>query len=177
MHRRLLDTLVDPVHLRPLRLQESKVRSDGNIEVGVLEAEDGTQYIIRDGIPRFVLTEDSDQLQTSAAFGFKWKRRDTYDTEAFRANNIRLSEDIPLLGIKAGKHDGQRLIYWNFAKLYWNESLSFEENVHVNFDWYRPQYAHRQTEQEVRHWCDEASLVVRWFHVQESGFSVIAVKR
>ncbi len=89
---------------------------------------------------------------------------------------IELEEDIPLLGIKAGTHDIQRLMYWNFAKLYWNAAWSFEENVHVNFDWYRPHYAHRQSADQVRQWCGEAGLKVAWFHEQESGFSVRAVK-
>ncbi len=90
---------------------------------------------------------------------------------------IDIEEDIPLLGIKAGKQDVQRLIYWNFAKLYWNDAASFEENAHVNFDWYRPRYAHRQTEAEVRAWCDAAGLNITRFHEQPSGFSVVAGKR
>lgn len=89
---------------------------------------------------------------------------------------VQLDEDIPILGIQAGKHDVQRLIYWNFAKLYWNEALTFEENAHVNFDWYRPRYAHRQSEAEVRLWCQLAGLTIRRFHEQESGFTVIGVR-
>jgi len=85
-------------------------------------------------------------------------------------------EDIPALGIKAGRYDVQRFIYWNFAKLFWNESYPFEANVHVNFDWYRPHYANRQTEAEVRSWCAEAGLGIRRFHSEESGFTVIASK-
>ncbi len=90
---------------------------------------------------------------------------------------VELQSDIPLLGIKAGKYDVQRVVYWNFAKLYWNEKLSFDDNVHVNFDWYRPRYAHRQTAEEVQQWCNEANLSVKWFHEQESGFSVRALKK
>jgi arsenite methyltransferase len=83
-------------------------------------------------------------------------------------------EDIPVLGIKAGRYDVQRLIYWNFAKLFWNERYPFDANLHVNFDWYRPQYANRQTEDEVRAWCAEAGLRIDRFHAEESGFTVIA---
>jgi ubiquinone/menaquinone biosynthesis C-methylase UbiE len=89
---------------------------------------------------------------------------------------VELHDDVPLLGIKAGRYDVQRLIYWHFAKLYWNPVLSFEENLHVNFDWYRPRYAHRQTAEEVRRWCAEARLAIKWFHEQESGFTVRAIK-
>ena len=84
--------------------------------------------------------------------------------------------DVPLLGIKAGTYDVQRLIYWHFAKLFWNERLTFEENLHVNFDWYHPRYAHRHTEEEVRRWCVDAGIEITRFHVEDSGFTVRAVK-
>lgn len=89
---------------------------------------------------------------------------------------VDIEEEIPLLGIAAGKQDVQRLIYWNFAKLYWNDAASFEENVHSNFDWYRPRYAHRQTEAEVREWCGTAGMTISRFHTQPSGYTVIAAK-
>jgi ubiquinone/menaquinone biosynthesis C-methylase UbiE len=89
---------------------------------------------------------------------------------------VEVLEDIPYLDIKAGRYDIQRLIYWHFAKLFWNEAFTFEENHHVNFDWYHPQYAHRQTEEEVRRWCSEAGLSIFHFDVQESGFTVRAIK-
>lgn len=89
---------------------------------------------------------------------------------------VEIRDAIPLLGMAAGTYDVQRLIYWHFAKLYWNPALSFEENTHVNFDWYRPRYAHRQTREEVDGWCKEAALAIEWFHEQESGFTIKAVK-
>src|SRR6185436_11761106 len=51
---------------------------------------------------------------------------------------VEVTEDVPLLGITAGRYDVQRLIYWHFAKLYLNPKLSFDENTHVQFDWYHP---------------------------------------
>jgi arsenite methyltransferase len=89
---------------------------------------------------------------------------------------VEVPEDIPYLGLKAGRYDVQRLIYWHFAKLYWNDGLSLEENNHVNFDWYHPSYAHRHSEEEVRRWCEEAGLSIIHFNAQESGYSVRAVK-
>ena len=89
---------------------------------------------------------------------------------------VEIPEDIPYLGIKAGRYDIQRLIYWHFAKMFWNEALTFEENHHINFDWYHPQYAHRQTEEEVRRWCQEDGLKIIHFNAQESGFTVRAIK-
>jgi arsenite methyltransferase len=91
--------------------------------------------------------------------------------------DVEVTEAVPMLGIAAGKLPVQRFIYWNFAKLYWNDQMSFEENVHVNFDWYHPRYAHRQTEAEVRAWCDEAGVQINRLNEQESGYTVVGRKR
>lgn len=90
---------------------------------------------------------------------------------------VEVPEDIPFLGIKSGKYDLQRFMYWHFVKLFWNKAYSVEENNHINFDWYHPKYAHRQTEEQVRQWCQESGLEIRHFDNQESGFTVRAVKK
>ena len=46
----------------------------------------------------------------------------------------------------------------------------------MNFDWYHPRYAHRQTEDEVRSWCGDLGLEIVHFDVQESGLTVRAVR-
>jgi SAM-dependent methyltransferase len=89
---------------------------------------------------------------------------------------IDVPEPIDVLGIPAGRYDVQRLVYWHFAKMFWRDEMTFEENLHVNFDWYHPRYAHRQTAAEVRRWCEEAGLVVKRFHEEESGFTVRATR-
>ena len=83
---------------------------------------------------------------------------------------------MPLLGIRAGRYDVQRLIYWHFAKLFWHPELSLEENNHVQFDWYHPRYAHRHTEDDVRGWCSDARLEIAHLDVQEAGITVRARK-
>jgi arsenite methyltransferase len=90
---------------------------------------------------------------------------------------VDVPEDIPLLGIPAGQYDIQRLIYYHFAKIFWNDRYSFEENVHVNFDWYHPRYAHRQSPNEVRAWCEQLGLDVWHLHLDPSGITVRATKR
>lgn len=350
MKKCLFDLLVDPMERLPLQLQENQVEDD-EILTGQLIAQNGTHYVVDNGIPRLTVSADAGQQQTSQAFGYKWRRRDTYDSPAFKQVSstwmiekygfqsveewsryfsnrsrildigcgsgyssslwlmtpywtgkamyvgvdistavdvaserlhstsnvhfaqadalalpfpdqsfdtvfsegvlhhtastreaihsasrvltmggefhfyvyrrkgpvreftddyirqqiadlseedaweamrslthlakvlsendaqIQIQQDIPLLGISTGTHSVQRLIYWNFAKLYWNKDLAFEENVHVNFDWYRPRYAHRQTEDELRRWCEDAHLSINWWHTQESGFSVRATRK
>lgn len=87
---------------------------------------------------------------------------------------VEVPEDVEVLGIPAGRYDVQRLLYWHVAKLFWNPALSFEENVHVNFDWYHPRYAHRQTEEQLRQWCADAGLDVLRLHVDDAGYTVRA---
>jgi SAM-dependent methyltransferase len=90
---------------------------------------------------------------------------------------VDVPEAVPLLGIESGRYTIQRLIYWHFAKLFWNESFSFEENHHVNFDWYHPRYAHRHTPEEVDAWVAEAGLRVVHRTVEPSGITIRAAKQ
>jgi hypothetical protein len=87
---------------------------------------------------------------------------------------VEVPEDVGVLGIRAGRYDIQRLIYYTMFKCYWNELLSFEENVHVNFDWYVPRYAKRHTFDEIRQWIGEAGLRCVHESVEESGITVRA---
>ena len=87
---------------------------------------------------------------------------------------VEVPEDVELLGIPKGTYDVQRLVYWHFAKLFWNPTMTFEENNHVNFDWYHPRYAHRHTEDEVRGWFADCGLQITRFNAQEAGFTVRA---
>jgi SAM-dependent methyltransferase/uncharacterized protein YbaR (Trm112 family) len=90
---------------------------------------------------------------------------------------ITLERDIPLLGIPAGEHDVQRLVYWHFLKCFWNDDFSPNLNDLVNFDWYHPPYASRHTEEEVRGWCDELGLAIEHLDVSEAGISVRTAPR
>lgn len=69
---------------------------------------------------------------------------------------------VPILGIEAGRYDMQRLVYHFFMKCYWNPSVTHDENVAVNYDWYHPQTATRHTLAEVEEWFGAAQLEI--FH-------------
>jgi len=351
MRNSLLHLLVDPISAAPLQLEAASHAADGEIVEGTLRAEDGRVYPVRAGVPRFVITDDADQMSTAETFAFKWTRRESYDSPQMRAtvapwlaarygfdapaamdeffagrrrlldagcgsgfssslwmgaawdqgaaewygleisgaidvaherlgarprvqfvqgdilqppfrpgsfdvifsegvlhhtasteaglrslvrllepggellfyvyrrkapvrefadDHIRASisslppeeawnalrpltalarslaelraevevpEDVPFLGIIAGRHDVQRLLYWHFLKLFWNPDFSFEENNHVNFDWYHPRYAHRHTEEEIRAWCASTGLTLTHLDTTNlSGFTVRAIK-
>lgn len=111
--------------------------------------------------------------QSSEEECYEFSRAMTKLGKALSDLNIELDvpEDIPALGIKAGKQNLQRFIYWNIFKCYWNDSLDFETNVMTNFDWYHPFHASRHTEEELRGWCADEGLDVVHFDVIESGIS------
>jgi SAM-dependent methyltransferase len=90
---------------------------------------------------------------------------------------VDVPEDVELLGIPAGPIDVQRLFYWHVAKAYFDPALSLDELAHINFDWFGPRNAHRQSPEEVRAWCAEAGLDVEREDVQEAGITIVARKR
>lgn len=90
---------------------------------------------------------------------------------------ITLEKPIPVLGIPAGTHDVQRLIYYNFLKCFWNEAFDYETNNMVNFDWYHPHNAWQHTQDEVEGWLRD--LGAKEWQVNDAnpnGISVLVTK-
>lgn len=79
--------------------------------------------------------------------------------------------DIPAMGIKGGRMDVQRFIYWNFLKCFWNPELGQETSVVTNFDWYSPSNARRFSEREVREIVGANGLAETFFHAEEACYS------
>jgi ubiquinone/menaquinone biosynthesis C-methylase UbiE/uncharacterized protein YbaR (Trm112 family) len=86
---------------------------------------------------------------------------------------VDVPEDIPLIGIKAGRQDVQRLIYWTMMKCFWNDDYDLVTNTIVNFDWYHPRYAWRHTPEEVRGWFEQHDLDIRVLDIAPSGVSAL----
>jgi SAM-dependent methyltransferase len=89
---------------------------------------------------------------------------------------VDVPEDVELLGIPAGRIDVQRLFYWYVCKAYHRDDLDLEELNHINFDWYAPRNAHRQSAEQVRAWCAEAGLEIERENLQEAGITIVARK-
>lgn len=79
---------------------------------------------------------------------------------------------VPVLKIEAGEYDLQRFIYHFFMKCFWNPSLSYDENVAINYDWYHPQRCSRHTPDEIRQWFQRAGLTVIQEHVDFYGITM-----
>lgn len=89
---------------------------------------------------------------------------------------INIEEPIDILEIPKGPINLQRFFYWHVAKVFYREDHSLDELNHVNFDWYYPKNAHRQTPEEVRQWCKDSNLRILRDNIQESGITIIAQK-
>jgi arsenite methyltransferase len=87
---------------------------------------------------------------------------------------ITVPEDIAVLDFKAGRYDLQRFIHYSVFKCFWNDRMTFDENVLVNYDWYHPRYAWRHTIEEVMAWIEEAGLVVTHQLIDEPGITIRA---
>jgi ubiquinone/menaquinone biosynthesis C-methylase UbiE len=86
--------------------------------------------------------------------------------------NIQIDfPDIPLLGIKGGKQDLQRFLYWNFLKCFWNTDLGYETSVATNFDWYSPSNAKRYSEEEYKNMIHANHIEIIYFHKEEACYS------
>ncbi len=81
------------------------------------------------------------------------------------------SPDIPALGIKGGKYDLQRFIYWNFLKCFWNDSVGYENSVLINYDWYAPGNAFRYSEETFKKMINENHLDILHFHKEEACYT------
>jgi arsenite methyltransferase len=90
---------------------------------------------------------------------------------------VDVQESIALLGIPAGRIDVQRLFYWHVLKAFYRPDLTLEEMNHINYDWFAPANAHRQTPEEVRSWCEEAGPEVERERVEPAGITIVARKR
>ena len=76
--------------------------------------------------------------------------------------------DLPLLGIKGGKMDIQRFIYWNFLKCFWSSELGWSTSVATNYDWYSPSNAFRYSQEEFLAFAKNNNLDTLFLHTEEA---------
>jgi ubiquinone/menaquinone biosynthesis C-methylase UbiE len=84
--------------------------------------------------------------------------------------NIDVPE-IPLLGIKSGKMDLQRFIYWNFLKCFWNEEFGKQTSISTNYDWYSPSNAFRYNKDEFELLLKNANFEIKPYHTEDACHS------
>ena len=109
-----------------------------------------------------------------------WKLSQQLTELGKRLSDLKINIDIPeipLLGIQGGKMDLQRFIYWNFLKCFWNDELSRQTSIAINYDWYSPSNAFRYSKNEFEKLVSNANFKVRQFHSEEACYSGRFVKK
>lgn len=109
-----------------------------------------------------------------------WDALNPLTSLGIQLGNINAELDLPygfpLLDIPPGKISLQQFFYWHIFKAFYHADLSFDEMNHINFDWFAPKNAFRQTAEEVCAWCDELGLSIRRKHIENSGITIVAQK-
>ena len=103
-----------------------------------------------------------------------WKFAEQLTALGKALSELKISFDcpeIPILGIKEGRYDIQRFIYWNFLKCFWNEGLGRDYSISTNFDWYTPKNAKRYSEREFKDMIRDNNLKIIYFHREEACYS------
>jgi len=131
-------------------------------------------FYARKALPRELLDDYFRTQCKSIPTEALWRMSEQLTELGRRLSALDVSIDapaIPLLGIKEGRYDLQRFIYWNFLKCFWNEDLGRETSIVVNFDWYSPSYARRFSEAEVRDLVGANSMTDTFFHSEQACYS------
>ena len=62
---------------------------------------------------------------------------------------IEIPNDINVLEIPKGTINLQRLFYRHVCKTFYRPEMTKDEMTHINYDWFAPRNAHRQSVEEV----------------------------
>jgi SAM-dependent methyltransferase len=130
-------------------------------------------YIYRKKAP---IREFTDDLVRKAICDLEpeeaWREMEGITLLGKALSDLKAEIEVPAiksLGVQAGRHNVQRLIYYTILKCYWRDAWSFEDNVHVNFDWYYPRFAWRHTASDVRRWIAEEGVEEVFFKETTAG--------
>ena len=110
-----------------------------------------TYVYAKKALPRELLDEHFREYSKDLSAPELWELSDQLTSLGRTLSDLAIEVDIPdmpALGIKGGKMDLQRFIYWNFIKCYWNPEMGFDVSKTINFDWYAPSTAFRYTMDE-----------------------------
>lgn len=103
-----------------------------------------------------------------------WKLSEQLTELGKRLSDLKININVPeisLLGIKAGKMNIQRFIYWNFLKCFWNKDLGKKTSISTNFDWYSPSNAFRYSKKEFEELLNKSKFRVSKYHSEEACHS------
>ncbi len=89
---------------------------------------------------------------------------------------ITVPEDVPVLDLKKGEYDLQRLFYYHFMKLFYHPDLTFTRHNVNNWNAYYPANVLFPSEDEVKDAFTANGMDTFYFHPHGNGISVAARK-
>ena len=125
-------------------------------------------------IPRELLDEYFRKRTKSVSNDEMWEFSEQLTELGKRLTDLNIefeTPSIPLLGIKGGKIDIQRFIYWNFIKCFWNEKLGKSISINTNYDWYAPSNAERYSKEEFLRMINICNFTAEYFHSEDACYS------
>ena len=136
----------------------SRLAPGGTVAITVYAKKPATREASDDAL-RSLIVPKSPQEALGLARQFTLLGRDLQGCE----EKIEIAQDLPFLGIKAGRYGIQEFIYDHFVKCWFNPSFGERYSDVVNFDWYHPPYAYRYEPEDIHHWFDENNLQIDRF--------------
>ena len=145
-------------------------------------ADDGllnTYVYAKKALPRELLDEHLREYGKELSSNELWALSDQLTQLGKTLSDLEITIDVPdmpALGIKGGKQDLQRFLYWNFIKCFWNPEHGHEASKLINFDWYAPSTAFRYTRNEFSAMLAAAGFTPEFLHSEEACHSGRFVK-
>lgn len=98
--------------------------------------------------------------------------------KTLRGMNVSIDcPEIGILDIPKGVYSLHEFIYNYFLKCFYNEAMSFDENLAIAADWFHPQQATKHTLVEVLEWFKQSNLQVQWKYKDAFGITVRGTSR
>ena len=142
------------------------VAPEGEIAIYVYKKKAPTREFVDDFIRNKIKDLDYDEA-------IKVCEEITLLGKALCDSNLKIDlPSVKILNIESGKYDIQRFFYHFFMKCFWNNELSFKDNVAINYDWYHPQNCTRHTKEEVKDWFKSLGLKINHVNVDFYGITI-----
>jgi ubiquinone/menaquinone biosynthesis C-methylase UbiE len=125
-------------------------------------------------LPRELIDDYFREKSKSISKKDMWNLSEQLTELGKKLSELKIEIDVPeisLLGIKSGKIDLQRFIYWNFLKCFWNEELGKQTSISTNYDWYSPSNAFRYNKDEFELLLKNANFEIKPYHSEEACHS------
>ena len=130
-----------------------------------------TYVYAKKAVPRELLDEHFRSLSKTLPREELWALSEQLTELGRTLSELEIEIDVPAmpaLGIRGGRMDLQRFIYWNFVKCFWNPEHGFEGSRVVNFDWYAPAHAFRYSRDEFVAMVEAAGFTSEFLHSEEA---------